>query len=61
MLSKVKLGIYYLIVSKLPHSRMGGPYSALRRWYVSKVMGIVAAGSGGFFGRNIHLADGAGV
>jgi len=61
MFSKIKLGLYNLIISKLPHSRTGRACSALRRWYVTKVMGIVAADAGGYFGRNVYLADGAKV
>jgi len=40
-LHKFKVAFYYLVVAKLPHSRLFPPASRLRQWYVSKVLKIM--------------------
>ncbi|MEN6336945.1 MAG: acyltransferase [Phycisphaerales bacterium] len=53
--------LYYVFVSRLPGSRFSVRLSHLRRWYVSKVLGIMAWDAESEFQNNIYIGDGSKV
>lgn len=55
-MKSIKLLIYYLLCSKLPHSRYVNISNRLRCWYVSKVLKIMDSGKKSYFENNIYIA-----
>jgi len=53
--------LYYVLVARLPGSRFSRALSHLRRWYVSKVLGIMAADAESEFQNSIYIGDGSKV
>nr|WP_319502288.1 acyltransferase [uncultured Draconibacterium sp.] len=55
---KIKLITYYLIISKLPHSRLLGTSNKLRVWYLSKILHICPFDPNTKIENNIYISDG---
>lgn len=60
-MQKLKLIIYYLIISKLPHSRLLSLCNRVRVWYVSNVLCIAQYGENDFFEPNVYIGNGSNV
>jgi maltose O-acetyltransferase len=56
-MKKIQLIIYYLIISKLPHSRFGMFFNRLRCWYVSKVLKIMQVDESNYFEDTVYLGN----
>lgn len=56
-MKKIKLVIYYTIISKLPHSRFMMLSNKIRTWYVCKVLKIMQADKNNYFEHNVYIAD----
>lgn len=56
-----KLLLYYLVISKLPHSRQCRFMSHMRRWYVSRILRIMTWHKESEFQNNIYIGDGSKV
>ncbi len=54
---KIKLIIYYLLVSKLPHSRLIKFSNRIRMWYVSKVLRLMPFDKNSKFEYNVYLSN----
>ena len=50
--------LYYLIISKLPHSRYIGVSNQIRVWYCSKILKILEYDSNSKFETDIYISDG---
>jgi len=57
VMKKVKLIIYYLIISKLPHSRLHIIFNQIRCWYVAKILNIIKYDKENYFEDNIYIGD----
>lgn len=55
---KLKMALYYLLVSHLPHSRYLLFFNQLRVWYVTHVLKIMEPHSKSYFENNVYIADG---
>lgn len=55
---KLKLIFYYLIISKLPHSRLWRGFNGLRRWYVASVLKIMPNDKNSKFENGIYISNG---
>lgn len=42
MMKRLKLLIYYCVISKLPHSRLFPPINRFRCWYLGRVMNVMS-------------------
>lgn len=60
-MNRLKLIIYYILVSKLPHSRYFQLFNKLRVFYVSKVLKIMEYDSDSYFENNVYIADGRNI
>ncbi len=56
-MQKIKLIIYYLIISKLPHSRYGNIFRKIRNWYVCDVLKIMQSHNENYFEQNIYIGN----
>jgi acetyltransferase-like isoleucine patch superfamily enzyme len=56
---KLYILLYYGFVSRLPGSRFSVRLSHLRRWYVSKVLGIMAWDAESEFQNHVYIGDGS--
>lgn len=56
-MSRVNLIIYYLIIQKLPHSRLIPFINRFRCWYVSKILGIMKISMNNYFEPNIYIGQ----
>ena len=54
-MNKLKLLIYYLLISKLPHSRYSKLFNRLRCWYVSDILKIMKNNPDNYFESNIYI------
>ena len=61
MLHKLRIGLYYLLVSQLPHSRYLLIFNRFRTWYVTRVLGIMQPHPGNYFESGIYIGDGSEV
>lgn len=57
IMRKLKLVIYYMLISKLPHSRFLKAANKIRCWYLSNVLKITEKGSLNFFEYNVYIGD----
>ena len=57
VMRKIQLIIYYLIISKLPHSRYGMVFNTIRCWYLSNVLKIMKRDRKNYFENNIYIGD----
>lgn len=55
---KFFIAIYYLIISKLPHSRFLKISNTIRLWYCSKILNIIKYDKNSKFENNIYISDG---
>ena len=60
MLYKIKLALYYLIISKLPHSRLLSISNAIRKFYIAKVLKIMPYCKETIIEHDVYLSNGAG-
>ncbi|QOX78547.1 acyltransferase [Trichlorobacter lovleyi] len=60
-MNRLKLVLYYLIISRLPHSRLLPVCNKIRVWYVSKILGIVSSGKIDYFEPCIYIGNGSNV
>ena len=60
-MQKIKLIIYYLFISKLPHSRYGMIFNHIRCWYVSNILKIMQEDKNNYFEPNIYIGNGKNV
>ena len=60
-MNKLKLILYYLMISKLPHSRLIPFCNRIRVWYVTNVLGIATRGSIDFFEPDIYIGNGSNI
>lgn len=58
---KLYILLYYVLVSRLPGSRFSAGLSHLRRWYVSRVLGIMAWDPESEFQGSVYIGDGSKV
>lgn len=58
---KIKILVYYLFISHLPHSRYWKAFNRIRTRYVCSVLGIMKWDSGNFFENNVYIANAASV
>lgn len=56
IIMKIKLLIYYVFISHLPHSRFGRVFNNLRVWYVAKILKLMPYGQEIFFENNIYIS-----
>lgn len=56
-MQKIKLIIYYLLISKLPHSRLSMLFNKIRCWYVCSVLEIMQKNLNNYFEHNIYIGD----
>jgi len=55
---KIKLGIYYTFICRLPHTRNSVFLSHFRRWYVSRVLGVMVGDKESEIQPNVYLGNG---
>ena len=58
---KIKLSIYYLLISNLPHSRFLRFSGKIRVWYVSRVLKIMKFDANSKLENNIYLSNAKGI
>jgi len=58
---KLKLIIYYLLVSKLPNSRFGNIFRKIRNWYVCDVLKIMQKDNSNYFEEKIYIGNGKNI
>jgi len=61
IMNKLKLIIYYLIVSKLPNSRFGNIFRKIRNWYICDILKIMQKDDGNFFEENVYIGNGKNI
>lgn len=61
IMQKLKLIIYYILISKLPNSRFGNVFKKIRNWYVCYVLKIVQNDDGNFFEENVYIGNGKNI
>ncbi|MDR6299817.1 acyltransferase [Mesonia maritima] len=60
-MNKIKLIIYYLIISKLPHSRFLSVCAKIRVWYAARILKIMKFDKKSKLENNVYLSDGKGI
>lgn len=55
---KLKLVIYYMIISKLPNSRYSNFFRKIRNWYMSDILKVIKKHSDNYFEENVYIGDG---
>jgi acetyltransferase-like isoleucine patch superfamily enzyme len=58
-MKKIELIIYYIFISKLPHSRFLKISNSLRCWYVTYILKIMQKGCLNFFEYNVYIGKGS--
>lgn len=61
MIKKILLIIYYVIIAKLPHSRLIKLSGLIRLWYVSKLLKLMPFDKNSKFEPNIYISNGANI
>lgn len=56
MIHKIKLIIYYLLISKLPHSRLVSFTNNIRIWYLSKILKVMEYDRNSIFECDIYIS-----
>jgi len=56
-MKKIQLIIYYLFISKLPHSRYGIIFNTVRCWYLSDILKIMKKDKNNYFEHNIYIGN----
>ncbi len=57
----IKIALYYIIISKLPHSRFGKIFNKIRCWYVCKVLKIMEPDDRNYFENNVYISKGKNI
>ena len=60
-MQKIKLIIYYIIVSKLPNSRFGNIFRKIRNWYVCSILRIMKKHDSNYFEEDIYIGNGRNI
>lgn len=58
MIYKLKIAVYYTVISKLPHSNFSNTFNKVRVWYLEKVLKILKPDSRNKFQNNIYISNG---
>lgn len=58
LMNKIKLIIYYIIISKLPNSRYSNIFRKIRNWYICDVLKIMKKHNNNYFEENIYIGNG---
>ena len=58
MINKIKISFYYLVICRLPHSRLLKRISDIRVWYVCNVLKIMKRNPNNYFEYGVYIADG---
>ena len=61
MIHRLKLVIYYVLVSKFPNSRYIKCFRKLRVWYMAKILKIMDYDAESYFENNVFVSDGKGI
>lgn len=54
---KLKLILYYLIIQKLPHSRLFSGFNTIRLWYTAKILKVISYDKNSKFENGIYISD----
>ena len=57
IVQKIKLIIYYLIISKLPHSRLSMVFNKIRCWYLYSVLKIIKKDKNNYFEYGVYIGN----
>lgn len=60
-MKKIKLLLYYLVISKLPHSRLLNLSNRLRCWYLSNILNILDKSRDNYFEPNVYFGSGENI
>jgi len=60
-MKQLQLIIYYLLISKLPHSRLNMIFNKIRCWYVCRVLKIMKQHQENYFEDNVYIGNGSKV
>lgn len=58
---KIKIAIYYAVISQLPHSKFSSVFNVIRVWYLERVLKILKPDPRNKFQNNISISDGKGI
>lgn len=58
-MKKIALIIYYILISKLPHSRILKVSNIIRCWYMVHIIKVMQKGSLNFFEHSIYIGEGS--
>lgn len=58
IMNKIKLIIYYMVISKLPNSRYSSIFRKIRNWYICNVLKIMKKHNKNYFEENIYIGNG---
>ena len=58
MINKLKIVLYYVLISRLPHSRFLKKLSDFRVWYVCNVLKIMQPHAENYFEPGVYIANG---
>ncbi len=61
VVKRLQLIIYYLIISKLPHSRLHRVFNRIRCWYVCRVLTIMKPNQENYFEDNVYIGNASNV
>jgi acetyltransferase-like isoleucine patch superfamily enzyme len=61
IIHKLKLIIYYIFISRLPHSSFINISNRIRVWYVSRILKIMEYDKNSFFENNVYISDGQNI
>jgi acetyltransferase-like isoleucine patch superfamily enzyme len=57
LIKTLKLFLYYVVISKLPHSRFGEVFNWIRVWYLADVLKVLQGRSGGHFQNDVYISN----
>lgn len=60
-MNAIKYFIYYIFISKLPHSRYSGLFNKIRKWYVCRILKIMKPHKQNKFQNRIYIGNGKNV
>ncbi len=58
---KLKIIIYYILISKLPHSRFSSAMNKIRVWYLSKILKVIVADENSKFENDVDISDASNI
>ena len=60
-MKKIKILIYYSVISKLPHSRYLKLFNTIRCFYIEKVLKVSMSGPKNYFENNVYIGNGSNI